>query len=230
MNINLQENQQLWFTSDTHYNHKNICSSTTEWTTQDHTRKFSSLDEMNMTLINGINNHVSTDDILIHLGDWSFGGFDSIKEFRDRINCKNIHLVLGNHDHHIDKDKKGIRSLFNSVHQYLQLTVTRITHPIFGGKIIDNFVCMHYPLASWNNMKDGVIHLHGHTHLSNNIRMNEGKHIDVGVDGNDFEPINMKDIIIMMDKQPITSLSLKQDHHSRKTQVKINPINSQYGC
>ena len=42
------------------------------------------------------------DDFLIHLGDWSFGGFDSIKEFRSRINCKNITSV-------VIKIMKGVR-------------------------------------------------------------------------------------------------------------------------
>ena len=35
---------------------------------------------------------------------WSFNGFDKIIEFRNRLNCKNIHLILGNHDTHIEKN------------------------------------------------------------------------------------------------------------------------------
>ena len=44
-------------------------------------------------------------DILYHLGDWSFGGLNQIWEFRKRLNCKKIHLILGNHDHHIENNK-----------------------------------------------------------------------------------------------------------------------------
>ena len=45
------------------------------------------------------------EDTLYHLGDWSFGGIENIWNFRKRINCKNIYLVPGNHDHHIKKNK-----------------------------------------------------------------------------------------------------------------------------
>ena len=73
-------------------------------------RKFDSLQDMNQRLVDNINNMVGEDDILIHLGDWSFGGFDKIEEFRSQINCKNIHLTFGNHDHHIERNKEGIQS------------------------------------------------------------------------------------------------------------------------
>ena len=113
MKIELKQGQRLWFTSDTHYNHSNICRSTTRWTDADDvTRDFSSLDKMNEELVHWINKRVAQDDILIHLGDWSFGGFESIKEFRDRIVCQNVHLVLGNHDHHIERNKNDIQDIF----------------------------------------------------------------------------------------------------------------------
>lgn len=94
MKIVLEKGQQLFFTSDTHYAHSNICSATTKWEGSSNlTRQFNSLDHMNNTLVNNINCMVGEDDILIHLGDFSFGGFEKIQEFRDRIVCKNIHLV-----------------------------------------------------------------------------------------------------------------------------------------
>ena len=65
-------------------------------------------------------------------------------------------------------------------------------------------------------MNDGVVHLHGHVHLPKHLRMAAGKAMDVGVDGNDLEPIEMDDILIKMDKQPISSLSLPRDHHVKR--------------
>ena len=97
---------KIWFTSDPHYNHKNICKGTSEWNNTDRCRNFSSVEEMNNAIVEGINKHVNKDDILYCLGDWSFGGVESIWEFRKRINCKNIHLILGNHDHHIANNRK----------------------------------------------------------------------------------------------------------------------------
>jgi calcineurin-like phosphoesterase family protein len=211
MKIELKPQQQVWFTSDTHYNHSNICRSTTTWTDADNvTRDFPSLQEMNEKLVSSINEHIHQDDILIHLGDWSFGGFESIQTFRDRIICENIHLVLGNHDHHIERDKQNIRSIFSSVNHYLDLKVQWWQSK---EKVQQRFICMHYPIASWNGMNEGVIHLHGHVHLPNHLRLSKGKAMDVGVDGNGLNPISIGEVIKIMNKQPINSLSIPKDHH-----------------
>jgi calcineurin-like phosphoesterase family protein len=211
MKIELKPQQQVWFTSDTHYNHSNICRSTTTWTDADNvTRDFPSLKEMNEKIVSSINEHIQQDDILIHLGDWSFGGFESIQTFRDRIICQNIHLVLGNHDHHIERDKQNIRSLFSSVDHYLDLKVQWWQSK---EKVQQRFICMHYPIASWNGMNEGVIHLHGHVHLPIHLRLSKGKAMDVGVDGNGLNPISMGEVIKIMNKQLINSLSIPKDHH-----------------
>jgi calcineurin-like phosphoesterase family protein len=215
MKIELKQGQRLWFTSDTHYNHSNICRATTRWTDADSvTRDFSSLEKMNEELIFWINQRVAQDDILIHLGDWSFGGFENIEVFRNRIICQNVHLILGNHDHHIERNKDNIQSIFSSVNHYLDLNVSWW----IAGKKKEHarFICMHYPIASWNGMNDGAVHLHGHVHLPKHLRMAAGKAMDVGVDGNDLEPIEMDDILIKMVSRPIDKLSLPKDHHVKR--------------
>jgi calcineurin-like phosphoesterase family protein len=214
MKIVLQQGQRLYFTSDTHYGHSNICRATTRWSEADNlTRDFKSLDEMNSVLVDRINDTVGQDDILIHLGDWSFGGFENIKEFRDRIVCKNVHLVHGNHDHHIRREKGDIQQIFTSTQDYLHLDVRKP-----NGKLIDKFslICMHYPIASWNGMNDGVIHLHGHVHLPPNLRVNQGKAMDVGVDGNNLYPISLEEILSIMKNQPVRKLELPKDHHEKR--------------
>ncbi len=214
MKIELKQHQGLWFTSDTHYNHANICKATTSWTGADAlTRDFDSLEKMNETLVSNINKYVQQDDILIHLGDWSFGGFESIKAFRDKIVCQNVHLVLGNHDHHIQNNRNDIQSLFSSVNQYLDLDVRRW---IGKSKERTRFICMHYPIASWNGMNDGVIHVHGHVHLPKHLRVGNGKSIDVGVDGNNLEPISLDEVLNLMKNQPIDKLTLPRDHHIKR--------------
>jgi calcineurin-like phosphoesterase family protein len=208
MKIKLEQHQQLFFTSDTHYMHKNICRGVTNWTdAEDITRDFKTLDEMNDRIVNNINYAVGQDDILFHLGDWSFGGFEMIEQFRNRINCQNIHLILGNHDHHIERDREGIRQLFTSVHQYLELEVDK-EH---------KYILMHYPIMSWNKMNDGTIHLHGHVHLPNDRRIGKGKMMDVGVDGNGLNPINYKAVNKIMSRQPIAS-GFEFDHHIKRVE------------
>jgi calcineurin-like phosphoesterase family protein len=215
MKIKLERNK-IFFTSDTHYSHTNICRSVSNWRDENgnvpvsQTRDFKSLDHMNTAIVNSINSVVGEDDTLFHLGDWSFGGFDNIEEFRNKINCKNIHLILGNHDHHIENNKDNIQRLFSSVHQYLRLQVS----VNFGSK--HDFVLMHYPIASWHNMNDNVIHLHGHVHLPPDKKLSQGKAMDVGVDGNNMVPYSLGEILNIMSKQPISKLSLPQDHHEER--------------
>lgn len=218
MKITLNKNQKVFFTSDTHYNHSNICSATTTWKdAEDVTRKFDSLEQMNDTIINNINAVVGENDILFHTGDWSFGGFEQIKKFRSRLICKNIHLILGNHDHHIENNKEGIRSLFSSVSHFIpHLLIKRESHIGIGGIERFGFCLFHYPIASWINMNKGIIQLHGHVHLPKHHRLGQGRSLDVGVDGNDMKPYSLDDVIRLVKNQPIRKLELPSDHHEKR--------------
>lgn len=209
---------KLFFTSDTHYAHKNICRGVTEWKdAEDITRDFKTLEEMNQTIVDNINNIVKEDDILIHCGDWSFGGIDKIWEFRKQIKCKNIHLILGNHDEHILKNKLNTQSLFSSVQHYLDLKVDVQTSLVEKWNIPEkyNFICMHYPIISWENMNKGVYHLFGHVHLPSNKRIMEGKAMDIGMDGNNLKPLEYIEIVNLLKNNPIKKSYLPSDHHER---------------
>jgi len=218
MNITLKRGQNLFFTSDTHFSHSNICSATTKWKDAgDTVRQFSSLEEMNRTLVNNINKVVGQDDILFHLGDWSFGGFEQIELFRSQILCKNIHIVLGNHDHHIERDKDGIRSLFSSVHHFIPHLLVKREIPGSNGKMERfDFCLFHYPIASWINMNQGIIHLHGHVHLPKHLKLGQGRSLDAGVDGNDLMPYSLDGAIRLVKNQPIRKLELPKDHHEKR--------------
>jgi len=209
MHIKIDKEVNVWVTSDTHYSHKNICRGVTDWRLPngeipvEQTRAFNSLEEMNETIVNNINSVVGQEDVLIHLGDWSFGGFDNIKKFKDRIICQNIYLILGNHDHHIENNRDGCKGYFTQVSHYGRLK--------YGD---NNFVLMHYPISSWDGLNKGVIHLHGHTHLLTQRRFGVGKRMDIGMDGHsEFRPYNLtREIIPLMDKRPIKS-EMGDDHH-----------------
>lgn len=216
MKIVLEKGQQLYFTSDTHYSHTNICRGISKWKDDNVTRDFKTLEHMNQTLVNNINKKVGENDILIHLGDWSFGGYEKIEEFRNKIVCKNIHLILGNHDHHIRNNRDDIQELFNSVNDYLQLEVKLpLTNKSIPAKRY-SFMLMHFPIASWENMNKGVVHLHGHVHLPSHLRVAEGKAMDVGVDGNNLEPISLDEVMSIMKGREVKRLSLPKDHHERE--------------
>lgn len=206
--IKIENDIKVWVTSDTHYSHKNICRGVTNWRLPDgsipksETRDFETLDKMNSEIVNNINKVVGQEDVLIHMGDWSFGGFETIEEFHNRLICKNIHLVLGNHDHHIDGNRENIRSKFLSVSWFEQFH--------YLGETIES---CHYPISSWNGLNKGRIHLHGHCHLPNNKKFGNGRRMDVGMDGNlDFAPYDLRKLINDMKKRKIGS-ELGDDHH-----------------
>lgn len=144
------------------------------------------------------------DDTLYFLGDWSFGGFDNIVKFHDRLICKNIHLILGNHDHHILNNKENIRSLFLSVEQYATLVVNK-----------NKLILMHYPITSWEGVSKGTIHLHGHMHFAGEDRFGKGRRMDVGIDGHpEFRPYNLitEVLPLMIKRTPLSDFN--KDHHN----------------
>ena len=186
-----------WFTSDTHAYHKNICRGVSSWENSE-TRDFQNEFLMTEQMIQNINDNVKWNDTLYHLGDWSFAGFDNIKKFRDQINCRNIHLILGNHDHHIDRNKNDIRSIFSSVNQFISIT------KICGQKMS---LC-HFPLEIWDKHHHGTWMLHGHCHGS--LPISERKVLDVGIDcHNEFRPFHFDEIESIMKDRVIDLI----DHH-----------------
>jgi calcineurin-like phosphoesterase family protein len=207
--IKIDKDRKVWITSDTHFGHKNICRGVTGWRLPDgsipidKTRDFDSIGEMNDAIVNNINSVVGQDDVLIHLGDWSFGGFENIKIFRDRIVCKEIHLILGNHDEHIEKNRENIQDLFSSVNHYTKLMYNSET-----------LVLMHYPIDSWDGLNKGHIHLHGHCHLPQQKVFGKGRRMDVGIDGNlFFTPYSLDNVIKIVKMREIRS-NMDDDHHT----------------
>jgi calcineurin-like phosphoesterase family protein len=219
LRINLSKGQNIFITSDTHFGHKNICRGVTEWNLErvsnSTTRDFQTLEEMNETILNNINSVVGQDDILLHLGDFSFGGFENIRLFRDRIVCRNIHLITGNHDHHIVKNREGIREIFSSVTDYYTQFELRFPSIRMMGQIDRiNLVFCHFPIASWDSMNDGVIHLFGHVHLPPEKKIMSGKSMDVGVDGNDYKPYSLFECLSLLRNHPVAGTALPSDHHT----------------
>ena len=208
--IKIENDIKVWITSDTHYNHTNICRGVTAWRMPDgslpesQTRDFPNLEKMNSAIVNNINEVVGQDDVLIHLGDWSFGGFEQIEEFYNRLICKNIHLILGNHDHHIDRNRENIKRLFLSVSWFEQFQ--------YQGETIE---MMHYPISSWNGLRKGRVHLHGHCHLPHAVKISNGRRMDVGMDGHpEFRPYDLlKECLNPLKKLKTGSELGALDHH-----------------
>lgn len=212
----------IFFTSDTHYNHKNIVRGTTDWEIKENSgkklRPFDTMEEHNATLVKNINDKVKHGDVLYHLGDWSFGGFQAIKEFRDKIDCGRVHIILGNHDHHIERDKDRIRNVFESVQHYKEIGI--------GSQFI---ALCHYAMRVWNHSHKGSWMLYGHSHgsldemtpqianptwIGDQYYIKNWRTMDVGVDTNDLKPYSYEEIA---DRMKGRDVLLEVDHHGVHT-------------
>jgi len=138
----------IW--SDCHFWHKNIIDY--------EKRPFSSVEEMNETLINNWNSVVKKDDTIINLGDFAFCGKEKAIDILNKTNGYKI-LIMGNHDkgrNHIWWMDVG----FNEVYKY----------PIIYDKF---YILSHEPMYMMKDMP--YVNCHGHTHSEssdNSLKVN----------------------------------------------------------
>ena len=187
----------VWFTADTHYGHKNIVRGVSSWGNKSGCRDFATIAEMNDAMVANINGCVKADDVLYHVGDLVMGLFENVAEFRERLRCKNIHLILGNHDHNIRKDRDSVQQLFSTVQQQSMISIAT-----------EQIVLCHYPLHVWQNHHRGTWHLHGHTHgkLADPI-FYKRKVMDVGIDTHpEFRPYSFDEVKAILDVREIERL------------------------
>lgn len=196
----------IWYTSDTHFDHKNILKFAGP------TRRGETVEEMNELLIEAWNSKVKPDDIVWFLGDFSFGNVQQIKDVLNRLQGK-IQLVPGNHDKLIMRTRE-LYDMFDGVH----------TSVIVNNRVGRDFmVYCHFPIYEWEGASYGWYHLHGHSH-GHVIRFPEWRLFDVGIDNrpdNLMLPWNHDEIIAMLKARPA------RDHenvrNAREGYVKQNP-------
>lgn len=185
---NITEDQNIFFTSDTHFGHENImrfCN-----------RPFLTVEEMNETLIKNWNSVVRENDIVFHLGDFFFCNGQAAKEILDRLNG-HIHVIIGNHDW------KNMQSLkhekIESINQQLRIR-------------IDNQLVYlnHFPLLCFDGTyrkTNAVWQLFGHVHSGPNstgldderLNMLFKTQYDVGVDNNGYTPISFDEVKLIIE-------------------------------
>jgi len=229
----------IYFTSDTHYGHTNIAGkSVSKW--KEGYRHYNSVKEMNDDLVKGINKTVKEDEVLFHLGDWSFGGIDNVWNFRKQLRCRHIHLILGNHDHHIEENTVLPNCIFSEPFggivvdgdpkQYgvlkpgdgeypnyvqAQRLFSSVSHYKEVKTSAGIFVLSHYGHRVWHGSHKGWIHLYGHSHDS---LPPYGKSMDIGIDTairmfGDPRPFSLPEIIDFANQLPLEF----PDHHDLTT-------------
>lgn len=162
----------IYFTSDQHFNHKNIIKYCD--------RPFDNVNKMNNHIIGEYNKIVNDDDIVYFLGDIMMEqNFEKLKGFIKKLKGRKI-LILGNHDEM--SVRNYLSAGFDSVHSSLQLGET-------------NIYMTHDP-AIYNALPDGSFLICGHVHQL--FRMLENKPvINVGVDVWNFRPVELETLMRM---------------------------------
>lgn len=138
--------KRTFFTSDLHLGHENVVSKMG--------RAFGSIREHDDCLIDGINATVGRKDRLYVLGDafWQ-PTYKRPGQFRARIECRELHLIWGNHD------RAAFGTCFSTSQDVLMLKLDGEEN----GRRIQAFLS-HYPHAYWPASHHGSLHLYGHVH------------------------------------------------------------------
>lgn len=169
------------------------------------------IDMMDDVITDNINAMVGENDVLWHLGDFAFGQRENYVRkcefYRNRIRCKNVNIVWGNHD-----EPHAIRHLFNESHFMHSISIPGTRNKI---------VLSHYAMAVWDGSHRGNWQLYGHSHTSAEPWMDKNmpgrRSIDVGVDNanrlfGSYRPFSLEELEIMMSKRDGFSM----DHHIPK--------------
>lgn len=182
--------QNVFFTSDTHFNHENIIRFAK--------RPFLNKDDMIRGMTYFWNNKVGANDIVYHLGDFALGGDkDLALQILKSLNG-HIHFIEGNHD--------SVASKFKD--QFASYNEGFIERKIMGQRIV---MC-HYAMKVWHKSHHGSWHLYGHSHGTMPDDPNSLS-IDVGVDCHNYAPISFEEVKLIMSKKYFVSV----DHHSMET-------------
>ena len=153
---------------------------------------------MDAKIISSINETVGQNDILYVIGDFCFKGKKPI-EYRLRILCQDVHLILGNHDKRKDfvSSNTADMSGFSSVQEVKEIIYCN-----------QRIFLSHYAHRTWAASHKGSFHCYGHTHskLDNEDKNSARKTLDVGVDNcinydKPFgQPFRCKEIQYLMNK------------------------------
>jgi len=111
-----------------------------------------STDRMTNAIIDSTNAVVGANDTLVINGDFCWSPRDDrlrvAKAYRDRINCRNVFLICGNHD-----DRRILNQLFTAIYDQYIFHVNG-----------QNIFMSHYPCRSWEMAHHGSWMLYGHVH------------------------------------------------------------------
>jgi calcineurin-like phosphoesterase family protein len=170
--------RNIWVTSDTHFNHEKILTFRDD-TTRSLIRQFSSVEEMNETMIENWNKVVKPGDKVYHLGDVFFGSKDSFSEIWKRLNGSK-RLIVGNHDD---------VPFLSSGGYFKKVSMWRV---FAEHNVILSHVPLHYEsLFRSKDVEIPMVNIHGHIHQN---KSPNGPYINACVEVNNYTPVNLEEI------------------------------------
>lgn len=172
---------KIWFTSDTHFGHKNIIKLCN--------RPYEDAAQMDEDMIAKWNSVIKPNDIVWHLGDLSMhrSTWQPDAKIVERLHGRK-NIIVGNHDNEGFLRKCNFERVIEGIHN---VTFDHNDAQVF-------FVLAHYPLREWVGFYRGAYHLYGHVH---NGLPNFGRSMDVGVDTNGFMPYSLEDVLSILAPQ-----------------------------
>lgn len=168
----------IFFTSDLHFGHKNICG---ENALEEGRKQFKDVDEMKEHLIEAHNNVVNVNDIVINHGDFSFNNnVDYIVDIINRMNGALI-IVLGNHDSvktwaKVEKVFEGQVIKVEEDHFIAKLVVHEMGFKVKANKKATIYHS-HFPMQIGEH--ETLFNMCGHIHSQDTKEINQ---INVGID------------------------------------------------
>ena len=187
----------LFFTSDTHFFHKNIihfCQ-----------RPFNDINDMQEKLISNWNNTVPKDGIVFFLGDFAFGNSTEWIKIINQLNGY-IYFILGNHDLQNCNNLKHLENKNSTCLSHMAYIKIIETSQVI---VLSHYPLLTYPKHLWN--------LCGHTHSSKINKFNFFKtQYDVGVDNNNYTPVSFKEI-----KEKIQNQIKKNERYNKFNKKEI---------
>ncbi len=212
INITLRKDQNLYFTSDLHFGHRNVirfCG-----------RPFQNEKEMGEAMIRNWNSVVQEDDIIINLGDTFW--------FNDRHGVKKVmsklqgikYFILGNHCEKkqyelCDDPNLTICSDITVFYIRGEQSDPRFQYLAQDGTIKTRtyeLVCCHYPCTCYSHSGNPNTYMFfGHIHSQRDqpmtefgeaIRLPHNHYMDVGADRHNYTPVEFFDLLVEVDSYP----------------------------
>lgn len=191
------EKNKVFFIGDMHFGHENAIKFDN--------RPFSSVEEMDEELVRRWNNKVSSGDLVYVLGDmiWKTKNGKATDIIKS-LNGQKI-LIRGNHDRFLHD--ASVRKAFAAIKDYDDINIE------LADRTKRRCILSHYFIPFYNAHRYNAVHLHAHSHISDESKieigfakwLNENGYkneiYNVGCMHWNYEPVTLDEILAGSDKK-----------------------------